>query len=249
MDDMTQNPGPSRADDNHDAETAAFLEQIAAPLRAPERTSATFETRVMAAVYEGEPRGWWRRPRSLQFTPLSALGVAAGVAVIATLASVTTTRALLSPSSEAMSPETISSGATLQTTTQGGVAGEAQSAAASSLHAGASSAAHGIARDTVHIIRFVLVDPDARHVSIAGDFNAWDKAAMPLVRSTQAGVWTVSVELPPGRYEYAFIVERNGEEHWVLDPSASVAHDEFRTESSVLMVGTGRADYGAGRSL
>jgi hypothetical protein len=98
----------------------------------------------------------------------------------------------------------------------------------------AAAIASVVPPDTVHIIRFVFVDHDARSVEIVGDFNGWEKGATPLVPSSSGGMWTASVPLPRGRHEYAFVVDG---ERWVADPLAPKRTDEFQIESSVLMVG------------
>jgi len=67
---------------------------------------------------------------------------------------------------------------------------------------------------------FSLVAPDARTVSVS--FNRWDPLRHPLSGPDRSGMWTVSFVLPPGRYEYLFVV--NGDT-WVLDPGASSVED------------------------
>jgi hypothetical protein len=93
------------------------------------------------------------------------------------------------------------------------------------------------APETVHVVRFVLVDRGATAVSLVGDFNEWTKGSTTLVESGRDGTWTVSVELPRGRHEYAFVVHRPNGEQWVADPFASHVRDDFGTESSVVTVG------------
>ena len=63
-----------------------------------------------------------------------------------------------------------------------------------------------------------LVAPSAHSVSVAGTFNGWQPAAMPL-RPTPAGEWMGELKLPAGRYEYLFVVD--GE--WLPDPAAREA--------------------------
>ena len=89
----------------------------------------------------------------------------------------------------------------------------------------------------MHIVRFVLVDPQARQVSLVGAFNQWQRGATQLT-SPRPGVWTVDVPLHAGRYEYAFVVQGANGERWVADPLGTVVRDEFGTESSVVSVGT-----------
>jgi len=90
------------------------------------------------------------------------------------------------------------------------------------------------APDTVHVVRFVLTDAQARQVALVGDFNGWSREATPLVPSEIDGRWIVEVVLPAGRHEYAFLVDG---ERWVTDPSAATQRDEFGQESSVVRIG------------
>jgi hypothetical protein len=90
------------------------------------------------------------------------------------------------------------------------------------------------ATDTVHVVRFVLTDAQARQVTLVGDFNGWSREATPLVPSEVDGRWIVEVVLPAGRHEYAFLVDG---ERWVTDPSAATQRDEFGQESSVVRIG------------
>jgi len=81
--------------------------------------------------------------------------------------------------------------------------------------------------------QFVFVAPQAASVSLVGDFNDWDPKRAPM--QTAQGVWATVVNLAPGRYRYAFLI--NGVE-WRADPGAPAAKDdEFGTPSSVVTVG------------
>ena len=91
------------------------------------------------------------------------------------------------------------------------------------------------APDTVHVVRFVFAAPEARSVALAGDFNGWSREATPLEDLDGRGQWSVTLTLPAGRHEYAFVVDG---ERWVADPFAAVARDEFGQESSVVRVGS-----------
>ena len=62
---------------------------------------------------------------------------------------------------------------------------------------------------------FSLRLPEARTVALAGDFNAWDTQATPLMRRAD-GLWQVTVALPPGMYQYKYLVDGL---HWLEDPS------------------------------
>jgi hypothetical protein len=81
-------------------------------------------------------------------------------------------------------------------------------------------------------ITLVFVAPQAKNVSLAGDFNDWQPARQPMRDEAGDGVWTTTIRLAPGRYEYMFVV--NGEE-WVPDPLARVRRpDGFGRENAVL---------------
>ena len=86
-------------------------------------------------------------------------------------------------------------------------------------------------------VQFVLVDATARSVSLAGDFNDWDRQTTPLSRSGN-GVWSVVVKLPPGPVSYSFIVDG---QTWVSDPNAPLSTDEFGRPSSTVYVSAGDA--------
>jgi hypothetical protein len=80
-------------------------------------------------------------------------------------------------------------------------------------------------------VRFVLVAPDAKAVSLAGTFNQWDAHATPLVRAGATGVWTATLSLPAGQHQYAFVVDG---QRWVPDPGAPTVDDGFGRRNSVL---------------
>lgn len=87
--------------------------------------------------------------------------------------------------------------------------------------------------DTVHLVRFAISAPEARTVALVGDFNGWAKSGTELSASAVAGVWTITLPLPPGRHQYAFLVDG---ERWVIDPTAIIVNDDFGTETSVVTV-------------
>ena len=80
-------------------------------------------------------------------------------------------------------------------------------------------------------VRFVLVAPAAREVSLAGTFNQWDAHATRLVRTGANGVWTATLTLPAGQHQYAFVVDGV---RWVPDPGAPAVADGFGQRNSVL---------------
>jgi hypothetical protein len=87
---------------------------------------------------------------------------------------------------------------------------------------------------TPPLVSFVFISTEARSVAVVGDFNDWILTATPLAPTAEAGVWSVALRLPPGRYTYSFIVD--GKE-WYPDPVAPPAPgEEFDRPSSVMLV-------------
>jgi Glycogen recognition site of AMP-activated protein kinase len=78
-------------------------------------------------------------------------------------------------------------------------------------------------------VRFVLVAPEARQVSLAGTFNQWNPQATPLIRA--GNVWTATLTLPAGQHQYAFVVDGA---RWIPDPGAPAVDDGFGRRNSVL---------------
>ena len=62
---------------------------------------------------------------------------------------------------------------------------------------------------------FSCFAPGARRVQLAGDFNDWKPEQEPLFNLSGCGLWQKTVDLPPGRYEYKYVIDGN----WVLDPT------------------------------
>lgn len=76
---------------------------------------------------------------------------------------------------------------------------------------------------------FKLYAPQAKRVSLAGNFNKWDTKALSAKKDSR-GSWTVKVNLRPGKYEYKFFVDGN----WINDPScAACIVNTFGTQNCV----------------
>ena len=84
------------------------------------------------------------------------------------------------------------------------------------------------------LVRFEVYAPAAKQVGLAGTFNQWDQSATPMVRAGKAGVWTVTLTLPTGQHQYAFVVDGR---RWVTDPAAPAVDDGFGRRNSVIAVG------------
>jgi hypothetical protein len=81
--------------------------------------------------------------------------------------------------------------------------------------------------------------PKAREVFVAGTFNDWNPKSHPLKR-TGDGQWVLTLDLPPGRYEYKFVID--GE--WCCEQGCDKPYDgcpncvanQFGTMNRVLVV-------------
>lgn len=79
---------------------------------------------------------------------------------------------------------------------------------------------------------FRLYAPDAKAVMLAGDFNGWKPATLNQ-SVDRAGFWETFLDLPPGEYQYKFVVDGD----WQHDPSCvDSACNSFGTLNSVVRV-------------
>jgi hypothetical protein len=90
---------------------------------------------------------------------------------------------------------------------------------------------------TDSVVQFVYVAPQAKTVSIVGDFNGWDATKAPLTR-VNSNLWTVTLPLSVGRHLYSFVVDGT----WQPDPGAPRDPDDgFGHANSVKIVSRGSA--------
>ncbi len=88
-------------------------------------------------------------------------------------------------------------------------------------------------QETKVFVRLVLLQPGARSVSVAGDFNGWNPDQTKLERS-ESGMWTATIVLKPGRYQYMFVIDGK---QWIPDPLAiDGTNDGFGAQNAVLDV-------------
>ena len=81
-------------------------------------------------------------------------------------------------------------------------------------------------------IQFRFKSGDAGTVALAGDFNGWSATAHPM-RKGPDDVWSIDVDLPPGRHEYKFLVDGK---QWWNDPEAPKVPNIWGTENSCVDV-------------
>lgn len=89
-------------------------------------------------------------------------------------------------------------------------------------------------RRTEHGVTFECYAPDAFLVYLVGDFNDWGHGRNGLVFDPKLvmsgpgtdGVWSATVELRPGEYEYQFVIDGD---HPIRDPNAEYIDDRGRS--------------------
>lgn len=86
-------------------------------------------------------------------------------------------------------------------------------------------------------VKIFFYSPDARKVSIIGDFNNWDVRGLPLTPTGRKGLWEVNLRLKQGVYSYNFFIDGK---IIVPDPNSSTqSPDGFGGMNSILFVGKG----------
>jgi len=79
---------------------------------------------------------------------------------------------------------------------------------------------------------FLFESAEAREVFLSGDFNNWNPKSHPM-KDDGNGRWSRIVMMPPGKYEYKFIVDGQ----WMEDPQNNQnCSNTFGTCNSVLIL-------------
>ncbi|NNM31746.1 MAG: hypothetical protein HKO53_01685 [Gemmatimonadetes bacterium] len=92
-------------------------------------------------------------------------------------------------------------------------------------------------------IRFQFKAPAARNVNVGGEFNNWlgtanggrfDPSLDSMTDVDRDGIWEITLPLPPGRYQYKFVIDQVD---WQEDPAnPETIDDNFGGFNSVLVV-------------
>ncbi len=81
---------------------------------------------------------------------------------------------------------------------------------------------------------FNLNIPEAHAVAVVGTFNGWQPRGYEMQFNPEKKIWSLTVRLPEGRYEYAFLVDG---QRVLPDPEASLYQDDgFGNENSVMIL-------------
>src|ERR1043166_3720427 len=88
------------------------------------------------------------------------------------------------------------------------------------------------AKNNLRPTNFLFLAPQAKHVSLIGDFNNWSPNANPMKRQADGG-WTIQVPLTHGHHRYVFLVDGVA----TLDPRAQgTARTERNEKVSLIAV-------------
>ena len=99
------------------------------------------------------------------------------------------------------------------------------------------------AGENVKYILFQYENKAAHYVNLAGDFNGWcgtkdyhrfDPSIGVMHDDDGDGIWEIVVPLPPGRYQYKFVIDHGAS--WVQDPNNPLRDYEDGIENSLLIV-------------
>jgi 5'-AMP-activated protein kinase regulatory beta subunit len=80
-------------------------------------------------------------------------------------------------------------------------------------------------------VTFSIEAPRAEEVILTGDFNNWSSKTHPM-KNDGNGMWSKTVMLKPGQYEYKFLIDGN----WKVDPTNNqTCLNCFGTRNNVLI--------------
>ena len=79
-----------------------------------------------------------------------------------------------------------------------------------------------------------LYAPSAKQVELVGTFSDWMPREFRLRGPDAVGYWAIAIKLPPGRYEYSFLI--NGSRLVSDDDGEALRPDGFGHENSVLVI-------------
>ena len=80
--------------------------------------------------------------------------------------------------------------------------------------------------------RFVLFEPAATQVELAGSFTGWQRVSMQPIGSS--GYWELNLQLPSGEHRFAYILDGNRR---ISDPTLPASEmDDFGGHNSILNV-------------
>ena len=89
------------------------------------------------------------------------------------------------------------------------------------------------AKPAAKAVTFTVHADKGKSVYLAGEFNDWNPSAKKMAYKARTGVYTATVKLAPGEYQYKFVVDGT----WCADPENvnSVPNDQGTFNSLVVV--------------
>ena len=82
-------------------------------------------------------------------------------------------------------------------------------------------------------VTFTVHGEKGRSVYLAGEFNTWDPTAKKMAYKARTGIYTATVKLAPGSYQYKFVIDGT----WCADPeNVNAVPNGHGTFNSVITV-------------
>jgi hypothetical protein len=189
-----------------------FIEQIASELKRPVRLDARFDERVMAAldapdVIPLHPAREARRPWIVRPWTVSVSPISAFAVAAALVAVVAMGAWQLRPVDRVQVASNATEGGNLVPVADVGA-------------------------EPLVVHQFTFYATSAKSLAVVGQFNGWDQTATPMTEVSK-GMWTVSVPLRLGVYEYQFIIDGTTR---VIDPSMPQVPSDFGSPNSVVTI-------------
>jgi len=194
-----------------DLEFDPFIDEIARELQQPVRLDPRFDERVMAALQPAVIPIATRRPVSAQRRTLAFSSSLGGLAAAAAIGAIAAIGVMATRDSAQQQVAVVADTPLLP------VANPVRDSGAVVL------------QET----QFILVDPDAKSMSVVGHFNDWDLSATPMTFDAAHGAWSVTIPLPPGRHEFQYVIDGTRR---VNDPTLPQVSSDFGSPNSVITV-------------
>jgi 1,4-alpha-glucan branching enzyme len=87
--------------------------------------------------------------------------------------------------------------------------------------------------DTKKSVTFTLHAEKGKAVYVAGQFNEWDPTAKAMAYKAKEGIYTATIKLAPGTYEYKYVIDGA----WCADPeNVEAVPNDQGTFNSVITV-------------
>ena len=92
-------------------------------------------------------------------------------------------------------------------------------------------AAKEVAKPAAKVVTFTIHAEKGKNVYLAGEFNKWDPTAKKMAYKAKEGIYSATLKLAPGEYQYKFVIDGT----WCADPENvdSVQNDQGTFNSVV----------------